>query len=172
MTTIIKTFKLYSMKTKILICLLFLNILCVNAQQKCNTNRQNRIEVFKQKKAEFLKKELQLTDAEFKSFIPLVNELMDKKYEVNRSSRQYMKTISYKKVNSDTDYKTAINAMLNSQLQEAQLQKEYSQKFLEVLPAEKVYKYYQVEMKFMRNMLDKKNAEYHRNGNKSSSQPK
>lgn len=159
------------MKVKILINILFLTvcIFCANAQQKNDVDRQSKITCFKEKNAEYLKQELKLTDKEATAFIPLVNELMDKKYEVNRKSRMYMKTLNRKKDKADDDYKTAINSMLNSQLQEAQLQKEYYQKFMDVLPLEKVYNYYQVEMKFMRNMLDKKDRGHNINDIKVTS---
>lgn len=143
------------MKSLVFICMFLTSVVSVNAQrEKCDTCRQNRVEEFKVKKAEFLKKELQLTDAQAAAFIPLVNELMDKKYEASRTARMDMRTIQQKKDKSDADYKKAIDGMLDSQVKEAELQKEYYQKFAKVLPIEKVYKYHQAEMKFMKRAVE------------------
>lgn len=146
-------------------CLSF-GLMSVSAQDKNKTNesKRDRIERYKEKKAEFLKKELQLTDAEAAAFIPLANELMDKKYEANRNSRMQLRTMREKTEKSDADYQQAIDGMLNSQIKEAELQKEYYQKFMKVLPIEKVYKYHEAEMKFMRNSIDKKDR-MHKDGN-------
>lgn len=154
------------MKIKSLLFVLFLSIslVSVNAQDKADTGKRDRIERYKEKKAEFLKKELQLTDAEAAAFIPLVNELMDKKYEAYRNARVNVKNMRDKKEKTDADYKSAIDGMLNSQIKEAELQKEYYKKFMEVLPMEKVYKYHQADMKFMKTSLEKKER-IHREGN-------
>lgn len=163
------------MKIKNLLFVLFLSVglVSVNAQDKdkSDTNKRDRIEKYKEKKAEFLKKELQLTDAETAAFIPLVNELMDKKYEAYRNARTNVKNMRDKKDKTDADYKNAIEGMLDSQVREAELQKEYYRKFMEVLPLEKVYKYHQAEMKFMRTSLEKKER-IHRDSNSSSDKKK
>lgn len=145
----------------LVIFLLSLGMASVNAQDAKTTDeaKRDRIEKYKQKKAEFLKKELNLTDAEAAAFIPLVNELMDKKYDANRSSRRNIKAMRTKTEKTSTDYKEAIDGMLDSQIKEAELQKEYYQKFMKVLPIEKVYKYHEAEMKFMKDSLDKDKKE-------------
>lgn len=161
------------MKFRFLLYVLFLFPVTghIYAQEKKDIGMQSRIARFKEHKAEFLKKEMELTDAETKAFIPLVNELMDKKYEANRSSRMYIKSLHDKRNKTDADYKTAIEGILDSQVIEAELQKEYYHKFMQVLPIEKVYKYYQAEMKFMRHSLEKKEKS-HNSQNSSAKEHK
>jgi Spy/CpxP family protein refolding chaperone len=163
------------MKIKSLLLVLFFSVglVSVTAQDKTKSdeNRRDRIEKYKERKAEFLKKELQLTDAEAAAFIPLVNELMDKKYEANRNARMNIRTMREKKDKTDSDYKAAIDGMLNSQIKEAELQKEYYQKFMKVLPMEKVYKYHEAEMKFMKTTFEKHDR-LHKDSNSPSDRKK
>lgn len=156
------------LKGLLVIFLLSFGLISVNGQdKKTEENKRDRIERYKEKKAEFLKKELQLTDAEAAAFIPLVNELMDKKYEAYRSARMNIKSMRDKTEKTEADYKRSIDGMLDSQIKEAELQKEYYQKFMKVLPIEKVYKYHEAEMKFMKSSMDKKER-LHRDSNSPS----
>jgi len=157
-----------NIKGLLVIFLLSFGLMSANAQdKKPDESKREKIEKFKERKAEFLKKELQLTDAEAAAFIPLVNELMEKKYEVYRNARTNIRDMRNKTEKSEADYKKTIEGMLDSQIKEAELQKEYYQKFMKVLPIEKVYKYHEADMKFMKNSVDKKER-LHRDSNSPS----
>ena len=71
------------LKSILVLLLLFCFTFSVAAQ---NRPRQGGgrfdIQAFNQKKAEYLKKELNLTDAEAKAFLPLEAEFSMKKYEI------------------------------------------------------------------------------------------
>lgn len=114
------------------------------------------IEAFKAKKAEFIIQKVGLTDAETKAFIPLANELLDKRFEINRDMRRNARDIRKKENKTNADYERLINESTEVKLKEAQLDKEYLQKFKQVLSAEKIYKYQQAEAEFMKQMLDKR----------------
>lgn len=108
----------------------------------------------KKKRAEFLKKELNLTPKEEEAFIPLVNELMDKKIEINREVMIARKELKKNLNKTDADYQKVVDLSINAQLKEAQLQKEYFEKFKKVLPAEKIYKYQRAEKAFAEKSLE------------------
>lgn len=140
-------------KQFILIVSLFLFTLMPLSAQQGNSKKQFDIEKFKKEKAEFLSKEIGLTDMEAKAFIPLVNELIDKKFQLNKSIRGETKSLRSKKERTDADYKKMIEASYDLRTKELELDKEYYIKFQKVLPAEKIYKYQRAETKFMRNMV-------------------
>lgn len=111
-------------------------------------------EEFKKKRAEFLKRELDLTPTEAARFIPLSEELMEKKFELNRLAREKARAIRNKNNVSDAQYEAVVDTWINNRVKEALLEKEYYQKFKKVLPMFKVRKYQEVDMKFMRSMMD------------------
>jgi Spy/CpxP family protein refolding chaperone len=141
----------------ILICFLFSTFSGV-AQQRFSK------EEFKQQRAAFLKQELDLTPAEAARFIPLSEELMEKKFELNREAREKARTIRNRSNVSDAEYEQVVDAWINSRVKEALLEREYYQKFKRVLPMRKVRKYQEVDMKFMRAMMQ-------RNDNDSGNKP-
>ncbi|WP_255490552.1 hypothetical protein [Dysgonomonas sp. 511] len=74
------------MKSKnILLLLLMCLAVSLSAQRRHGPGFD--IEKIRKEKAEFLKKELSLTEEEAKNFLPLEAEFTQKKYEVNRNAR-------------------------------------------------------------------------------------
>ncbi|WP_165020557.1 MULTISPECIES: hypothetical protein [unclassified Dysgonomonas] len=143
------------MKTKniLLILAFFLSLTSINAQ-RTGEKKEFDVTKFKEQKAEFLKKELNLTDAEMKGFIPLVNEFMDKKFEINKTTRDESRQLRRATNKTEADYKKAIENYLDTREKEVILEKEYYQKFKAVLPAEKLFKYQRAEQKFMQRALE------------------
>lgn len=120
--------------------------------QKPNEDKKFNLEAYESKKGAFLTAELGLTPEEAAEFIPLCNELQRKKFEVGRACRHKhkhvrMSKIANKEISTDA-YKEVMNACLESRIKEAELEKEYYAKFLQILPPEKLYKYKDAEMKF------------------------
>lgn len=142
----------------LLACLTF----SVNAQ-----NKRGRFDIaaLKKEKAEFLKKELNLSDTEAKNFLPLESEFMTKKYEVNRDARRETRALKQKENKTDADYKRITQLNLESEQKESQLQMEYYKKFADVLSAEKIEKYRIVDLKFKEMMLERHN-ERHQEGSR------
>lgn len=139
----------------LLVLLLSVGLMSANAQNKRGEGRRGfNIEQAKEKQAEFFIKELNLTDAEAKAFIPLLNEFTDKKFELNRAVRMQSSALRKQEKKTDADYQKVIDAFLDSKIKEAQLQKEYYQKFQKVLSSEKLYYFQRAEMKFMQRVLE------------------
>lgn len=134
-----------------LIFVLSLCFVSVEAQERKRGNFD--IEKLRKERAEFFVKELELTPAQAKNFIPLLNELMEKKFQVNREARRANRALMQNSSKTDADYYKAIELGLDGRIKEAEIQKEYLLKMKAVLPAEKLYKYAQVEMKFMEKTL-------------------
>lgn len=115
-------------------------------------NKKFNLEAFESRKGAFLTAELELTPDEAAEFIPLCNELQRKKFEIGQDCRSKHKLIKRAKREnkdvSDDTYKKTMNVCLESRIKEAEIEKEYYDKFLQILTPEKLYKYKDAEMKF------------------------
>lgn len=150
------------MKPKIILLFVMLlsGFLALNGQEndpECGFD----VTKFKADRAEYFTKELKLTPEQVKTFIPMLDEFMAKKFNVNKDSRVQAHNLRGKKTITDVDYQKATEAFLDAKLKEAELQKEYYKKFATVLSAQQVYVFPRIEMNFMRKALDK-NRQNHR----------
>ena len=139
----------------LLIILTLLSYAPLSAQE--HSHRGNfDIEAFKKKRADYIIKNVNLTDAEISTFIPLENELMDKRFELNRIIRKETRELRKKNNKTDADYERLLDASSTLKIKEAQLEQEYIQKFKKVLSSKKIYKYKQAEAEYMKNLFDKR----------------
>ncbi|MDR1090547.1 MAG: hypothetical protein LBL79_05670 [Prevotella sp.] len=137
-------------KSILLLFLVFCFSFSINAQ---DGKKGFDIEALKKEKAEFLKKELDLTEAEVKAFLPLEAEFMQKKFAVNREARRETRELKRKENKTDADYKRITQLNLESEQRDTQLQVEYYKKFSQVLSAEKVERYRTADQKFKEKLL-------------------
>ncbi|MDR2498109.1 MAG: hypothetical protein LBD28_01570 [Tannerellaceae bacterium] len=110
-------------------------------------------EAFLLKRKAFFTSELGLTSREVEQFIPLVEELQEKKFEAGQRCRKLTRDLRRKDNPSDDEYIFVIDECLKMGLREAELEKEYYDKFKKVLSPEKLYRYKEVEFKFVREFL-------------------
>lgn len=133
------------------------------AQNPDREKRKAEFEKFKEKRVEFISKAMDLNSEEAKAFWPLCNELQEKKFETNRqykkALREFYKAKKEGKKYTEEDYKKIVNLSIETKVKEAQLEKEYINKFLSVIPAEKVFLYQEAEQQFARKMLDNKRGD-------------
>ena len=110
-------------------------------------------ESFEARQNAYITAQVGLTPEEAAAFIPLCNELRQKKFEIGRSGRRFSKEINSMKNPTDADYAKAVNSNLDTKIQEAQLEKEYYEKFRKILSPEKLYKYQMAESQFARSFM-------------------
>lgn len=116
-------------------------------------NKRFDRESFLVKRSAYITAELGLTPEEAAAFIPLCEELQQKKFEVGQTCRKLTKDVRDMSKPTDSDYTKVIDECLDVNLKEAKLEQEYYEKFKEVLPPAKLYKYKQVEYKFAREFM-------------------
>jgi len=139
--------------------LLLIFTFLTHAQTRTDANsRRADFENFKARREVYITKEVNLTADEASVFWPLCNELMEKKFELNRDNRREMRAIytairNGEKV-SEADYNKVITINADIKIKEAELDKEYLIRMRKVLPAEKVFKYQRAEQRFAREMID------------------
>lgn len=135
------------------------------AQERDNKGDRFDKESFFAKKGDFIVTELGLTLEEAAVFIPLSEELSQKRFEAGRRCRQLNKEMRLKEKPTDEEYTRLIDECLTVGLKEAELEKEYYEKFKEILSPEKLYKYKEAEHKFMREFM--RTPKGKRGGNKN-----
>lgn len=133
-----------------------LGVINVQARDGKREKKEFSKDDFLKKRNDFLIRELSLTSAEAESFLKLSKELTEKKFELHREAREKAKNLRSKASATDADYEAVIDTWVNNRVKEANLEKEYYNKFKRVLPMQKVRKLQEVDMKFIRNVMDKK----------------
>ena len=122
------------------------------AQEKKEQRHFDR-EAFEARRNAFITAEMGLTPEEAASFIPLCNELQEKMFEAGRECRKLSKEIRHKENPTDADYNKVIDECLDVEIKEAQLEKEYYEKFKKILSPKKLYRYKRAEGKFAREFM-------------------
>jgi hypothetical protein len=125
----------------------------LNAQNKDTSDKTFDKESFVIKRSAFITAELSLTPEEAAVFMPLCEELQQKKYEAGFKCRKLSREIKSKKNPTDIEYAEAIDECLGVGMKEATLEKEYYEKFKKILPAGKLCKYRDAERKFAREFM-------------------
>lgn len=151
------------MKKLLLLTILLISIVSLNAQQqgRGDGNSKFDLEGFRTERITYFTKELKLTDNQVKTFTPIFNEFMSKKFQANKDSRMKSRQIRKNANKTEKDYKEATSAFLDAKVKEAQIQKEYYKKLESVLTAEQLYNFPRVEMDFMKIWLEKHNRDHH-----------
>jgi hypothetical protein len=101
----------------------------------------------------FITAEIKLTAEEARRFIPLENEFRLKLFEIGRDCRRLTRESQDKKTMSDAEYRKLIDCYLETRQKEAQLEKEFYEKFNKILRPEKLYKSQQADAKFSREYV-------------------
>jgi hypothetical protein len=135
-----------TLKKIIFIASLQCSFLCISAQPNA---KKEKIEVLK---VAFITKKINLTSNEAQVFWPLYNELTDK-LEANQAYvRQYLKSANKAEI-TDKEAEELINADIIALKKEAELHKEYYEKFKKILPVTKVAQLRIAEHEFRKEII-------------------
>ena len=160
MVRIIK--KTDEMKRSLLLISFILGFLPLSWGYSCRSVQQKiSPEEYKNKQQEFMVKEANLTKKEASEFFPLFFELQDKKASLNRKIRLLFKQGEDVSL-SEKEYKILLDELQDIRMQQAEVEREYYNKFVEILSYEKIYRIQQAETKFHRHLL--KGMHKHRRG--------
>lgn len=129
------------MRYRILLLFLLLLPVAANAQRhKFDPSR------YQAELREYITDSAGLTVAEADSFFPLYNELQDKKREIRRN----LNTISKLKPANDSQYKYMILFRDDLEIENKKLEREYHNKFMDVISPQKLSKVLDAESRFIR----------------------
>lgn len=110
-------------------------------------------EAFIERRNAFLIKEIGLTSEETAKFIPLYNEFQGKKFEAGQRCRHLTREIRKNKQATAADYTNVVNECVEVKQKEAKLEKEYYERFKNILSPEKLYKLNTAEYRFAREFM-------------------
>lgn len=113
------------------------------------------LQEFEKNKQAYIIKEAQLTEKEANLFFPLNSELQKKKLELHRKHQVDMEQMKNSENVSDEEYKIMLDGNIDLKMKEAELDKEYSEKFNEFMPPQKLFKAQQAERFFLQEELRK-----------------
>lgn len=142
----------------------------VYAQQNVQESKKEKQnfdrEAFEARRNAFITAEVGLTPEEAAEFIPLCDELRRKRFEVGRECRRLSREIGKKEDPTAEEYTKLTDVCLEVGIKEAQLDKEYYEKFKKILSPEKLYKYREAEFKFARQFM--RGDSGHRHGSREN----
>jgi hypothetical protein len=107
-----------------------------------------------EKRIEYIAPRLSLNAAESEKFWPMFREFYDQREQIAQKTRQKNKQMDNKPPVTDEEFLNAINDMIDSKIDQANLMKEYTKKYLQVLPPGKVFRLFQLDDDFNRVLLN------------------
>lgn len=144
------------MRKNIFIALCIAFFLHIFAYSVFSQNKKMDMVDFEKRKTEYIKKEAGLSDEEVGKYFPLNNELSKKKFELHRVHREKIRKMKQGNQEiSEEEYKKLLENDVELKLKEAELDKEYADKFEKVLSSEKLYRAQQAERTFIQNEVTK-----------------
>ena len=133
--------------------LLFLMPCVASAQRKEDGARSQWLTEMRQYKRNYFAKELGLTREQQNKFFPLYEEMDDETYRIEEEARQMEKRVSEMADPSDTEFEKATEALYDARLRTAQIEKDYLEKFNDILSRKQLFQLKAVERKFQRDMM-------------------
>ncbi len=119
-------------------------------QSTQDVKKVSRMQAIRNQRDAFFVIELELSPEEAKKFLPLMNELYDKRYKLWKSIRQQRREVEAKGTMTDGEVEKLIDSSLQNSVDEAKLEKDYYDKFKKVLPLQKVAMIRPTERKYAR----------------------
>lgn len=109
-------------------------------------------EEFRAKQREFITKHAALSSQEADAFFPLFFELQKKKWELNNASRKKFGKKRCEEL-TDKECEALVHEFAEMKVRMSELEKEYTDKYLQVIPARKILEIQRAEEHFQRDML-------------------
>lgn len=106
-----------------------------------------------EKRVEFIAARLDLSADEAAKFWPLFYAFYEKRNELAQKTRKKNKQKDNVEPQTIEEYQDAISEMIESKIEQAELLKQYNEKYLEILTADKVYRLYQLDDQFNKELL-------------------
>ncbi len=127
------------------------------AAPQANGEREQWMTKMRQYKRTYFTKELDLSRDQQNKFYPLYEEMEDQIAKLTDDARAMEKRVSEMSSPSELEYEKATEAMYDSAVKCAQLEREYLEKFQNILTRKQLFKLKSVERKFSREMLKQHN---------------
>lgn len=142
----------------------FILLITVIGLQGQKPNHSEKLEKYRSEKVAFLTSKLDLNASEAEKFWPIYNQLEQERWEIQKSRKAIEEKIRDAEVSlSEAEIVKLTRNFAGSMQKEAGIMVKYNEKFLKLLPPQKVLKLYQAENEFRVYMI-KKFRDRHKNG--------
>lgn len=142
----------------------FILLIAVLGLQGQKPNHSEKLEKYRSEKVAFLTSKLDLNASEAEKFWPIYNQLEQERWEIQKSRKAIEEKIRDAEVSlSEAEIVKLTRNFAGSMQKEAGIMVKYNEKFLKLLPPQKVLKLYQAENEFRVYMI-KKFRDRHKNG--------
>lgn len=131
--------------------LFFATNLC--AQNASSQNREQWMSEVRQFKRSFISKELNLTKEQQNKFFPLYEEMDEKTTQIDNDARTMEKHIAENADASELEYEKAAEVLYDAKVQQAQVEREYMEKFKTILTKKQLFELKSVERQFSRELM-------------------
>ena len=115
--------------------------------------REKWMTELRQYKRVYFNKELDLSHEQQTKFYPLYEEMEDKVFKINDDARAMEKRVDEMTNPSDLEYEKATEAMYDAKVREAEIEKEYMEKFSAILSPRQLFRLKAVERQFSRELM-------------------
>jgi Spy/CpxP family protein refolding chaperone len=144
--------------------LLMFLALTASAQEQQKKRPHFSPEEFQTKQKTYITEKAGLTPEEAEAFFPLFFELQKKKFELERNARKDFRKQRGEKM-TEEECRDFVYKMADTKIEIAKLEREYTGKYLEVLPPCKLRRVQHAEGMFQRDLM-KKMTEHRSNAHK------
>lgn len=134
--------------------LLLLTAVTASAQERPIKKPHFSPEEFQAKQKAYITEKADLTTQEAEAFFPLFFELQKKKFELERNVRKDFKKERNEKM-TEEECRNFVYKMADTKIEIAKLEREYTEKYLKVLPPCKLRRVQHAEGSFQRDLMKK-----------------
>ena len=134
--------------------LLLLTAVTASAQERPMNKPHFSPEEFQAKQKAYITEKADLTDQEAEAFFPLFFELQKKKFELERTVRKGFKKERGEQM-TEEECRDFVYKMADTKIEIAKLEREYTDKYLQVLPPCKLRRVQHAEGMFQRDLMKK-----------------
>ena len=134
--------------------LLLLTAVTASAQERPMNKPHFSPEEFQAKQKAYITVKADLTDQEAEAFFPLFFELQKKKFELERNVRKEFKKERGEQM-TEEECRDFVYKMADTKIEIAKLEREYTDKYLQVLPPCKLRRVQHAEGMFQRDLMKK-----------------
>lgn len=128
-----------------------------SAEAQGKASREQWMTEMRQYKRNYLAKELELTKEQQNKFFPLYEAMEDECAALDEDTRQMERRISQAADASDLEYEKATEAMYETKVKQAEIERGYAAKFKEVLTPKQLFRLKDADRKFARTMMRQHN---------------
>lgn len=135
-------------KIYLLVLLISASLNCAFAQDENPTKREKMFREVQEFKMKYLAQEMDLSDSQKKQFFELYEAMSKKKQECYQEAVKMDRALKHDKEATEAEYQNVTEAFNKANLESAEIDKEYNEKFAEFLTPKQIYRMKEAESEF------------------------